>query len=294
MPHNGWRAMAAPFIAAFKARAASPAAYITSDQLVYWYRPTPQSLDCDATDTTTTTTTVAANNASGNYFAGRPDGSATLADAVFVVAMLTAPGVVTVQSGTNTSAQQAFSAPAGVSAFRVDMHVGPQRFWLARDGATVLAARSLRDVADVCPCGIYNFNAYVGTVPPEEEEGKEGELDGLLADGLASLTVGLLVTTCVATPSLGTTVVVGGGVTLASTPLGTSASLGSRTTGFVTSTTTTMTASTLSISSSSTASSAASVATGTCNGGTGAGNYLELCDFACNFGTSPFSRCPRG
>ena len=189
MPHDGWLDMAKPFISAYKAGASSPNSYITSDQLIYWYRPALKSLDCDATDTTM----VAANNASGNYFMGRPDGSDSMQDAVFIVALLTSAGKVTVTSGSNT---QAFNAAAGASAFQVPMAVGSQKFTLTRNGTTILSGTSLRDISSVCPCGIFNFNAYVGSVPA-------GFSDPLGTDGLASLTVGLHVSTCSATPSLG-------------------------------------------------------------------------------------------
>src|ERR1700712_6031685 len=66
-PHDGWLDIAKPYIAAYHAGATSVDPYITSDELIYWYRPTLRSLDCDATDTTM----VSANNASGNYFEGR-------------------------------------------------------------------------------------------------------------------------------------------------------------------------------------------------------------------------------
>ncbi|KAJ7229795.1 putative alpha-1,3-glucanase/mutanase [Mycena pura] len=179
MPHDGWLEMAKPFIQAYKAGAPSATRFIASDQLVYWYRVAPKSLNCDATDTTT----QPANNASGNYFRGRPDGWQTLADAVFVVALLTAPGTVVVNSG---GTAYAYDAPAGASAAAVPLRVGAQAFALMRGGATVLAATSLHAVQDACPCGLYNFNAYVGTVPP-----RAGARDALQADGLAAFARGL-------------------------------------------------------------------------------------------------------
>lgn len=181
--------MAKPFISAYKAGAASATSYVSSDQLIYWYRPNLRSLNCDATDTTM----VQADNSSGNYFMGRPNGWESMADAVFVVPMLKTAGNVTVVSGNNT---QSFNAPAGISAFQVDMRVGKQQFSLSRNGQTVMSSVSLKDITEVCPCGIYNFNAYVGTVPDEPS-------DPLGPDALASLTAGLHVTTCSATPSLG-------------------------------------------------------------------------------------------
>ncbi|KUI53625.1 hypothetical protein VP1G_00965 [Cytospora mali] len=190
MPHDGWMDIAKPFISAFKDGVSSANSYVTTDELVYWYRPTLKSIDCDATDTTM----VAANNDSGNYFEGRPNGYESLSDSVFVVSLLTSAGIITVESG---STIQEFYAPQGISAYEVPMDVGKQQFFLSRNGQTTMSAVSLKNISDICPCGIYNFNAYVGTVP-------ESAPDQLQPDGLNSLTAGLHVTTCLATPSLGT------------------------------------------------------------------------------------------
>ncbi|OBT59519.1 hypothetical protein VE04_00563 [Pseudogymnoascus sp. 24MN13] len=188
MPHNGWLDMAKPFIAAYHAGAESVDSYITTDQLIYWYRPTLRGLNCDATDTTM----VPASNSSGNYFEGRPDGWEDMQDSVFVVSLLTAPGTVTIISGEN---HQTFDAPAGASSFQVDMQVGIQSFALTRGPNVVLSGSSLKEVSSICICGIYNFNAFVGTLPP-------GPSDPLQHDGLASLTAGLHVSTCFPSPSL--------------------------------------------------------------------------------------------
>jgi hypothetical protein len=152
-PHDGWLDLAKPFIAAFHAGATSVDSYITSDQLIYWYRPQPRLMDCDATDNCE----VSANNASGNYFLGRPNGWEDMQDAVFVVSLLQSAGTVQVASGPNTGT---FNAPAGASAFQVPMGFGPQSFSLSRNGNTVLSGTSLKDIIDGCVCGIYNFNAY--------------------------------------------------------------------------------------------------------------------------------------
>ncbi|TRM66488.1 glycoside hydrolase family 71 protein [Schizophyllum amplum] len=190
MPHTGWLELSQPFIAAFKAGATDISDYITEDKLIYWYRPTPKSLDCDATDTTMDD----ANNSTGNYFKGRPDGWDTLTDEVFVVSLLTAPGTTTVNTG---GAVHTFDAPAGASAFSVPFAVGAQSFSVERDGAQVLQATSLKEIKNECPCGMYNFNAYVGTVP-------EGAADVLAEEGLSNFATGLKVA-CDAQPSLGTT-----------------------------------------------------------------------------------------
>ncbi|KAJ6621002.1 putative alpha-1,3-glucanase/mutanase [Mycena sp. CBHHK59/15] len=187
MPHAGWLDMAKPFIAAYKAGSTSVNQFITSDQIIYWYRIAPKALNCDATDTTM----QPANNASGNYFEGRPNGYDSMTDDVFVVTLLTAPGTVIVNSG---GTAYSYSAPVGASAFAVPFNVGSQSFALNRNGATVMSATSLKLIQNVCPCGLYNFNAYVGTVPPSAT-------DALAPDGLAAFSTGLKVA-CVASPSL--------------------------------------------------------------------------------------------
>ncbi|CEL10268.1 hypothetical protein ASPCAL13390 [Aspergillus calidoustus] len=191
MPHDGWMDMSKPFIAAYKDGASSSSvnSYITEDLLVYWYRPAPRGVNCDATDTCM----VPANNGSGNYFNGRPDGWETMEDAVFVVTTLTEPATVTVNSGGNV---QVFDAPAGASAFTVPMGVGSQAFSLSRNGQVIQSGVSLLPIIDGCVCGLYNFNPYVGTLPP-------GPIDSLQSAGLNSLTQGLHVQTCAPTPSLG-------------------------------------------------------------------------------------------
>lgn len=272
MPHDGWLDVARPFIQAFKDGATSADDYVTSDELVYWYRPTLRNINCDETDTTM----VVANNDSGNYFQGRPNGYEDMADSVFVVALLTEAGIITIQSGDSNI--QEFQAPSGVSAYQIDMKVGKQAFFLSRNGQTVLSGQSLKDVSDICPCGIYNFNAYVGTLP-------ESAPDQLQPDGLNSLTAGLHVTTCLAKPSLGTAP-----ITPSSTPpitisSGQTSSTTSRTSTSTSSSSTVTSTSTSSTSGTSTSSSSTSspTPTGSCNAGTGDGNYLGLCSFACYY-----------
>ncbi len=143
MPHGGWLEMAKPFIAAFKEGASSPT--ITDEKLIYWYRPTPRDITCPADKL------------------GKPPGWDLLTDEVFVVALLKEPGTVVVTSGSNSTKE--FTAPAGASLFKVPMGVGTQNFALKRNSTNVFSETSLRDIVDTCSCGIYNFNAYVGTVP---------------------------------------------------------------------------------------------------------------------------------
>lgn len=189
MPHDGWRDLAKPFIAAYKAGSKSVNEYIKDDKIIYWYRPTPRTVNCDSTDNTM----KAGNNDSGNYFNGKPNGWQDMQDSVFVVSLLKSAGSIEVTSGKNT---KTFNAQAGASSFKLDMGVGQQKFTLTRDSKQVLSGTSRKDITDTCPCGLYNFNAYVGTLP-------EGNSDPLDAAGLASFTVGMSVKTCSAAPSLG-------------------------------------------------------------------------------------------
>lgn len=152
-PHDGWLDISKPYIAAYKAGDTSVDGYIKDEELVYWYRPAPREVNCDATDTCM----VGANNSSGNYFMGRPNGWESMADAVFVVAMLKSPATVTVNSGGKV---QTFEAPAGASAFQAPMGVGSQWFALSRGEQTVLSGTSLLPIIDGCVCGLYNFNPY--------------------------------------------------------------------------------------------------------------------------------------
>lgn len=171
--------MSKPFIAAYKAGETLALKYITDEKLIYWYRPTPRDINCDATDTTMQ---GSPNNASGNFFRGRPNGWESMTDEVFVVSLLETPARVLVQSGNQS---QAFQAPAGISAYSVPMGVGQQKFAVTREGQTVLSGTSLKDIVDSCVCGIYNFNAYVGTLPAP------ASLDRLQPAGMAMLSQGL-------------------------------------------------------------------------------------------------------
>uniref|UniRef100_A0A0W0FW71 Putative glycoside hydrolase family 71 protein n=1 Tax=Moniliophthora roreri TaxID=221103 RepID=A0A0W0FW71_MONRR len=188
MPHTGWSELSRPFIAAYKAGASSVNEFINDEKIIYWYRITPKNLDCDSTDTTM----GPGNNATGDFFNGRPNGFDTMTDDVFVVPLLKSPGVVTVNSG---GTLYTFDAPAGASAFQAPFKIGAQSFALSRDGAEVMSTTSVKVIQDTCPCGIYNFNAYVGTVPDS------GERDVLSGDSLAAFTNGLKVD-CAPTASL--------------------------------------------------------------------------------------------
>ncbi|KAI9370272.1 glycosyl hydrolase family 71-domain-containing protein [Aspergillus egyptiacus] len=291
MPHDGWMDMSKPFIAAYKNGATSVDSYITEDLLVYWYRPAPRDVNCDDTDTCM----VPANNASGNYFYGRPDGWETMEDAVFVVTTLTEPATVTVNSGGNV---EVFEAPAGASAFQVPMGVGSQGFSVSRNGQTIMEGISLLPIKDSCTCGIYNFNPYVGSLPP-------APIDSLDAVALYSFTQGLHVTTCAPTPSLGkSTPTPPPGWGDGPAPTGTRTSTRPTSTGTRTTTTRRSTTRTTTRPSTTTTRRTTTRTTTTqapptttrgsgdvCVEGTGPGNYVGLCNFCCHYGYCPPGPC---
>lgn len=115
-----------------------------------------------------------------------------MTDSIFVVPLLKDAGTVLVNSGGTV---YELDAPKGASAYAVDMKLGVQSFTLNRNGASVISATSLREIKNECPCGIYNFNAYVGTVPAPSTQ------DVLQPNGLQMFTNGLKVS-CQASPSL--------------------------------------------------------------------------------------------
>lgn len=216
-PHDGFLQMARPYIAAFHAGSKTVDSHIESDQLIYWYRPALKSASCDSTDTCEQPWPSSTPNP--NYFIGKPNGYDTMEDSVFVVALLTSPGTVTITSGGN--GPRTFSAPAGASSWQVGMGTGKQSFSLTRNAQTILSGDSLKDIISDCVCGIYNFNAYVGTLPA-------GASDPLSADGLVSFTNSLSAT-CQPTPSLGTASGVGTGPAAAPYPTGTNSTASSMT-----------------------------------------------------------------
>lgn len=61
------------------------------------------------------------------------------------------------------------NASHGVSPLPHGIGVGEQSFKVAREGKIVdsLCGTSLMNITDICPYGIYNFNAYAGTLPAE-------------------------------------------------------------------------------------------------------------------------------
>ncbi|KAJ7177107.1 glycoside hydrolase [Mycena filopes] len=138
MPHDAWRRIMKPYITAYKAGAATPT--VTTDGLVYWYRPTPKGVRC-------TNDTLPA-----------PNGINLLADVVFATTMLTSPATLTVTSGGLPPVS--VNVSAGIVTSNFTMGVGTQTFVVSRNGARILGGNGGLQIASSCLT--YNFNAYVG------------------------------------------------------------------------------------------------------------------------------------
>jgi glucan endo-1,3-alpha-glucosidase len=146
MPHDAWRAMAAPYIAAYKAGASDVT--ITTEKLFYWYRVTPKGLDCGPDP---------------------PKGNTLPADNIYVSAFLKIPGEVFI-GFKGRPGGQSFKAPAGVSTFSIPMPVDslPATPYASVSRGGKLAISSMkannRPITWDCAAG-YNFNAVIGVVP---------------------------------------------------------------------------------------------------------------------------------
>ncbi|KAJ7901169.1 glycoside hydrolase family 71 protein [Mycena olivaceomarginata] len=139
MPHDAWRDVAKVYISAFKSGASSPT--VTTDKLVYYYRPTPKDTPCSDD-------------------IGRPNGWQYDDDLVFVIAMLVSPGTVTIASGSENAPVQ-FQLDAGIHTVAAPMGLGKQSFALWSETADISGDGGL-EITDECT--VYNFNAYVGSV----------------------------------------------------------------------------------------------------------------------------------
>ncbi|KAF8144305.1 glycoside hydrolase family 71 protein, partial [Mycena galopus ATCC 62051] len=136
MPHDAWRDVAQIYISAFKSGASTP----TTDELVYYYRPTPKGVTCSDP-------------------VPQPTGYQYDDDFVFVIALLKSAGTVTITSGSNAPKQ--FSLSAGVHTIAAPMGLGTQTFALSSSTANINGNGGLQITNQ---CSVYNFNAYVGKV----------------------------------------------------------------------------------------------------------------------------------
>ncbi|KZP29409.1 glycoside hydrolase family 71 protein [Athelia psychrophila] len=135
-PHDAWRDIAAPYIAAYKAGATSPT--VTTEELVYYYRPNPKNAGCSDSVT-------------------QPTGYQDDGDSIFVIVMAKSAGTVVITSGSTSTS---ISVPAGITTVSAPMSTGVQSFALTRSGATVLSGTSPLQVTS--SCSVYNFNAHSG------------------------------------------------------------------------------------------------------------------------------------
>ncbi|TGO22814.1 hypothetical protein BPAE_0154g00250 [Botrytis paeoniae] len=262
-PHDGWRIISKPYIAAYKAGVSTPT--VTEDQLVYWYRPTPKGITCT------------------NDTLGPPNGREMLADDIFVTTLLTKPATLVVTSGDKTPVS--IDVPAGIVTTNFTMGVGNQYFMVTRKGNLILNGYGGLNIADKCEK--YNFNAYVGSLNGTSD-------DGPPPPTTTTSTSTLIITTSTSTSSTSNLITTS---TTSNPPISTTSSSTSTTspTSMTTSTTsiiptTTTTSSPTSSSSTSTSPSTPSPST-VCTSGWGPGNYIGLCQFTCNFGYCPPGPC---
>ncbi|OJJ73093.1 hypothetical protein ASPBRDRAFT_73559 [Aspergillus brasiliensis CBS 101740] len=140
MPHDAWRDLYKPYIAAYKSGDSKPA--ITQEGLVYWYRPTPKGVNCPEDNMPA------------------PNGFQMLSDSIFVATMLNSPATLTVTSGSNAPVK--VEVPAGIVTTNVTMGIGAQKFQVSRNGQIILDGKGGLDVADRSK--YYNFNVFVGSI----------------------------------------------------------------------------------------------------------------------------------
>ncbi|KAJ6470374.1 glycoside hydrolase [Mycena sanguinolenta] len=137
-PHDAWRKIITPYIAAYKN--GGPVT-ISASNIVYWYRPHPKGLSC------------------ADPFLGPPTGQSFPADGIWAATLLASPATLTMTSGTFSLTT---TAPAGINYFSVGMGSGQPTFELVRNGVTITQGTGGLSV-DLNSCNIYNFNAFVGS-----------------------------------------------------------------------------------------------------------------------------------
>ncbi|KAJ6563942.1 glycoside hydrolase [Mycena capillaripes] len=137
-PHDAWRKIITPYIAAYKN--GGPVT-ISPKNIVYWYRPHPKGLSCS------------------DPFLGPPTGQSFPADGIWAATLLASPATLTMTSGSFTLTT---TAPAGINYFATGMGAGQPTFKLERNGAVITQGTGGLSV-DLNSCNIYNFNAFVGS-----------------------------------------------------------------------------------------------------------------------------------
>lgn len=254
-PHDGWRIISKPYIAAYKSGASAPT--VTQDQLVYWYRPTPKGITCT------------------NDTLGPPNGLQMLADDIFVTTLLTNPATLIVTSGNN--APVSVNIPAGIITTNFTMGVGNQYFQVKRNGSLILNGYGGLNIANTCEK--YNFNAYVGSLNGTSNAGPPPPATSTSTSSLSTSTSILTLTSTSTEPTSITTTTTSTTSTISSIPL-------------TSPTTTTTTISTIpSVSLTSSTSPGSPSPSTVCTSGIGPENYIGLCQFCCNYGYCPPGPC---
>ncbi|EJD50719.1 glycoside hydrolase [Auricularia subglabra TFB-10046 SS5] len=140
-PHDAWRDIIKPYIAAYKA---STAVQPSQFEIVYWYRPFPKALSCSDP-------------------LGPPLGQNIPDDAVWAAVLAPTGGAtLTISIGGNTAN---FNVPAGINYFEGGFGAGAPHFSLRKpDGSVIQGDGGLAIRTSGCP--LYNFNAYVGKIGP--------------------------------------------------------------------------------------------------------------------------------
>ncbi|KAJ7716244.1 glycoside hydrolase [Mycena olivaceomarginata] len=139
-PHDAWRKIITPYIAAYK-NGGPVTISASQENIVYWYRPHPKGLSC------------------ADPFLGPPTGQSFPADGIWAATLLASPATLTMTSGTFSLTT---TAPAGINYFATGMGSGQPTFKLVRNGVTITQGTGGLSI-DLNSCNIYNFNAFVGS-----------------------------------------------------------------------------------------------------------------------------------
>ncbi|KAJ7864559.1 glycoside hydrolase [Mycena leptocephala] len=139
-PHDAWRKIITPYIAAYK-NGGPVTISAAQENIVYWYRPHPKGLSCS------------------DPFVGPPTGQSFPADGIWAATLLASPATLTITSGTFSLTT---TAPAGINYFTTGMGSGQPTFKLVRNGVAITQGTGGLSI-NTNSCNIYNFNAFVGS-----------------------------------------------------------------------------------------------------------------------------------
>ncbi|KAH0589728.1 hypothetical protein H2248_005449 [Termitomyces sp. 'cryptogamus'] len=170
-PHTAWQELSAYYIHAFKTGSYPT---ITEDIVYYWARPHPASA-----------------RASKDSLE-KPQGWDWVSDTLWAAVFLTAPGTVTLTSG--SSSQTFKNVPAGVSRLSIPLTPGMISVKVERGGKTVASERA-RGYNYVSTPETYNFNAWVGAAKGTVQPSSTPTSIGTLTTTSTTTTTSLSMTT---------------------------------------------------------------------------------------------------